>query len=53
MSRFCDELPREVIEEINPAGNSSPSFAKPTPMDDQLLNDFLSGKINIDEFLDS
>lgn len=53
VSRFVDELPREVTETTSVRANSNSSFAKPTPMDDALLNDFLSGKIDIDEFLDS
>lgn len=56
-SRFIDELPNEVIQTtVSSSINSSASVGitrRPSPVDDQTLNDFLSGKISIDEFLDS
>lgn len=48
VSRFIDELPSEVIDHL---GNSSKSSV--TPVDDSTISDFLSGKIDIDAFLDS
>lgn len=48
ISRFIDELPQEVID-FKP--QSTPPKAH--PVDDATVSDFLSGKIDIDAFLDS
>lgn len=51
-SRFLEELPEEVIESDKPK-NSSSTIRHTPSLDDKLLNDFLSGKVSIDDFLDS
>jgi DNA helicase-2/ATP-dependent DNA helicase PcrA len=48
VSRFIDELPQEVID--FKCQTSRPSTH---PVDDATVSDFLSGKIDIDAFLDS
>lgn len=51
-SRFIDELPSTVIDTTS--SNNTPSIShKSPPISDETLNDFLSGKMSIDEFLDS
>jgi DNA helicase II / ATP-dependent DNA helicase PcrA len=48
ISRFVDELPTEVVNFIGVKSQSSHQ-----PVDDSVVSDFLSGKIDIDTFLDS
>jgi len=47
ISRFIDELPPEATDMV---GRTS---ARPSPVDEATVSDFLSGKIDIDTFLDS
>lgn len=48
VSRFITELPSHVVDHSTPS--STTSFS---PIDDTTVSDFLSGKIDIDTFLDS
>jgi len=55
VSRFVDELPAHVVDEesasFKPIEDNKQVHFK--ALDDRLLDDFLAGKVSIDDFLDS
>jgi hypothetical protein len=52
ISRFVGEIPEHVLE-IEPSRtlHAGSSFKNSSPIDDDLLEKFLSGEIDVDEFI--